>query len=83
MLTGACGDFFDPVGGSFSHQFPPGWVYVPSLLVAGQGRGSRDKPSFQAEEQEGLPSEVLEFGGVGVQGDAWCRLRTPQTPGEV
>ncbi len=62
VLTGACGDFFDPVGGSFSYQFPMGRVNVPSLLVAGQGRSSRDETCFKATEQEGLPAEVLEVG---------------------
>jgi hypothetical protein len=64
VLTGACGDFPDPVGGALSQKFPPCWVNVPPLLVAGQGRGSRDEPCFQAAEQEGLPTKVLEVGST-------------------
>jgi hypothetical protein len=70
VLTGGRGVFPDPVGGSFSHLFPATRIYDPSLLVTGECRGSRDKPSFQAAEQQGLPTEVLrlEVRGASVPG---------------
>ena len=63
VLTGGRGDFPDPVGGSFSHQFPLGWVYVPSLLVTGECRGSCGESSLKATEEKGLPPQVLDFAG--------------------
>jgi len=68
LLTGACGDFPDPVGGTFAHQFPIGRVNASVLLVAVQSGGSRYEPCFQAAEQQGLPTKVLVFRWRGSQG---------------
>lgn len=67
VLTGACGDFPDPVSGALAYQFSIGRVDPPPLLVAGQGRSSGDEPCFQAAEQQGLPTKVLVFRWRGSQ----------------
>ena len=76
VLTGACGDFPDPVGRTLAHQFPMGWINASALLVAGQGRGSSHKTCFQAAEQQGLPTKVLVPGWCGSHGDGIASPRS-------
>ena len=63
MLTGACGDCPDPVGGSFAQPVPAWMGQCPSLVRSGSKQGSRDEICFKTTEKEGLPTEVLEFAG--------------------
>ncbi|MCP9783494.1 hypothetical protein KBY83_09215 [Cyanobium sp. WKJ7-Wakatipu] len=45
-------------------------------MVATKSRRSGHEPCFKAAEQQGLPTEVLEFGGVDGRGDVWHRKVT-------
>ena len=76
VITGACGDFPDPVGGAFAHQFPMGRINASALLVAGQSGGSCYEPCFQAAEQQGLPTEISVFLGRGSHGDGIASPRS-------